>query len=394
MTQNPPPARTGATMVKGERESVEEWPVNTGHPAGSKTAKSGWEKYGWLMAVLWMVFLIYPLMALIRSQAERGWIIVGWVGLASFIVIYIAGFINGMSGSGGGLLSSPKPIQWCAFAALVVCAAVTLPAVGPNMMSFIPFIMSFASYGLTRMAHWIAVVCGVLGTTAAVLLVPGWNAYGTILVIVVLLAAVNTVSTFLIIRSAESEKLGLELAMSEGREDVARDVHDLIGHSLTVVRMKAQLAMRLIDTDPERAKSELADIEALTGEAISGVRETVAGVRSAALADQLMSCRGVLRDAGVTLRLEGETESLSPAQSLTASWILREATTNVLRHAQAKNVIVSVAPGSLSIVDDGVGWGGGEGNGVRGMRERASIGGADLHMSTGGNSGTKVVVTW
>src|SRR5690606_17389622 len=125
---------------------------------------------------------------------------------------------------------------------------------------------------------------------------------------------VNTVSTSLIIRSAEAEKLGLELATSEGREAVARDVHDLVGHSLTVVSLKAQLVRRLIDSDPERAKTELADIERLTADAIAGVRETVAGARSAALSDQLATCRDALRAADIEMRVEGDSAALSPSQ--------------------------------------------------------------------------------
>lgn len=355
---------------------------------------SVWERYGWLMAVFWLVFLIYPLMALVRSTADRGWIVTGWVALVAFILIYVAGFINGMSFGGGGLVTRPKPIQWCAFGMLIVCAALTLPAVGGNTMSFIPFIMSFASYGLTRTAHWLTVAGGIGVTAAAIFLIPGGIAYISVLAIVVLLAVVNTVSTFLIIRSDEAERLGLELATSEGKEAVARDVHDLIGHSLTVVRMKAQLARRLVDSDPERAKRELDDIESLTAEAIAGVRETVSGVRSASLADQLVSCREVLKDAGVTLRVDGETESLSPAQSLTASWILREATTNVLRHAKASTVIVRVAPGHFGVTDDGLGYAGGEGNGVRGMRERAAMGGATMTVESDTGRGTSVKVTW
>lgn len=346
------------------------------------------------MAVIWLVFLGYPLVALLHSAADPGWVIAGWVGLVAFVVIYVAGLVNGMTFSGGGLTTPPQPIQWLAFALLVVCAVVTIPAVGGNALSFVPFIMSFASYGLTRTAHWLT-LAGAVGVTAAVVLfTPGGLTYIWILAIVALLGVVNTVSTWLIIRSAEAEQLALELATSEGREAVARDVHDLIGHTLTVVRMKGQLARRLVDSDPERAKAELADIEALTAEAIAGVRETVAGVRNATLADQLASCREVLRAADVALRVEGEVGALSPAQSLTAGWILREATTNVLRHASARTVTVRVAPGRFTVTDDGVGFAGVEGNGVRGMRERATTAGATLTVAAGAEGGTRVEVTW
>lgn len=386
------------------RSAAEGRAASTGEPPSARAATDGmsarrhgsgsvWERYGWVMAVIWLVFLVYPIIALMHSDAAQGWIITGWAALVAFIVVYVAGFINGMSGSGGGLTTPPRPIQWAAFAALIALGALTIPSVGGNALSFVPFIMSFASYGLTRPAHWITLAAGITVTAATVLLLPGWFTYISILVIVAMLGVVNTVSTTLIIRSEQAERLGLELATSEGREAVARDVHDLVGHSLTVVRMKAQLVRRLIDSDPERAKAELADIEALTAEAISGVRATVAGVRSATLADQLVSCRDALRSGGVQLRLDGDLDALSPAQSITASWILREATTNVLRHAGAGAVTVQVRPGTFAVIDDGTGFSGQDGNGLRGMRERATTGGGTLAV-TSGDDGTRVEVAW
>ncbi|WP_309127796.1 sensor histidine kinase [Microbacterium sp.] len=363
-------------------------------PSRQRGAGSPWERFGWLMAVVWLVFLFYPVLALLRSTAEQAWVVTGWVALAAFVVIYVAGFVNGMSFGGGGLTTPPKPVQWAAFGGLMVCAALAVPAAGGSALSFLPFIMSFASYGLTRLAHWVTVSVCVAITAMIVFAVPGGMSYLSVLAIIVMLGVVNTVSTTLIIRSDEAERLGLELATSEGREAVARDVHDLVGHSLTVVSLKAQLVRRLIDSDPERAKSELADIEALTAEAIAGVRATVADVRTAALADELASCRRALHAADITMRVQGEEAALSPAQSLTASWILREATTNVLRHAEASTVTVRIAPGGFAVIDDGRGLIGSEGNGVRGMRERANAGGAELAVVAAEGGGTRVEVTW
>ncbi|MGB3377042.1 MAG: sensor histidine kinase [Microbacterium sp.] len=365
-------------------------------PRGRRSSgvPSPWERFGWIMAAIWLVFLTYPVLALLASDAAPGWVVTGWASLIAFVVIYVAGFVNGMSFGGGGLVVPPKPIQWVVFGALILCAGLTIPATGGSALSFVPFIMSFASYGLTRIAHWTTIAASITITAAVVFLTPDGATYLTVLAIIIMLAVVNTVSTTLIIRSAEAERLGLELATSEGREAVARDVHDLVGHSLTVVSLKAQLVRRLIDSDPERAKAELADIEALTAEAISGVRTTVAGVRSAALIEQLESCRSALCSADVALRVEGDAAALSPAQSLTASWILREATTNVLRHASARTVTVTIAPGSFTVTDDGRGFAGGEGNGVRGMRERATTGGASLEVTAANARGTRVAVTW
>lgn len=354
---------------------------------------SHWDRFGWMMAVIWLVFLVYPVLALLSSTASVIWIVVGWAAMAAFVVLYVVGFMYGMK-CGGGLGRPPARGQWAFFAGLIVCALLSVPAEGGSALSFLPFIMSFASYGLTRSAHWITLISAVVVTALCVFLLPGGMNYLSVLAIVGLLGVVNTVSTWLIIRSADAERLGLELATSEGREAVARDVHDLVGHSLTVVSLKAQLARRLIDTDPERAKAELIAIEQLTAEAIGGVRSTVAGARAASLSEQLAASSDALHSAGITPVVDGEPGVLSPAQGLTAGWILREATTNILRHAEASAVTVTLRPGLLAVQDDGRGAGEREGNGVRGMRERAAAAGARFHLTSPVGGGTRVEVTW
>lgn len=354
--------------------------------------------YGWVLAVVWLVFLIDPVSTLVQQRhTPVFWSGVAWVALIVFVLVYVGGFVLGMRWRVTSPLAS-RATQWWAFGILIGSAALTVPVLGGGALCFVPFVMSFASYTLPRAAHWPTTIVGIAATLIVALLLQDGRDYTSLLVSVAFVGIVNTVSTALMIRSAEARRLNLELATSQGREAVARDVHDLIGHTLTIVRVKAQLAQRLIDVDPERARSELADIEALTGEAISGVRESVAGVRSASLAAALTQTRAALRDAGISLRVVGEPEALSPAQSLTVSWILREATTNILRHASASVVTVSIAPGSCRITDDGIGLQGSEGNGLRGMRERAAMAGATLAVTAAGlgaaASGTTVELRW
>lgn len=375
--------------------------ADAGAPAAARAARGArsehpndpWARFGWLMAVIWLVFLMYPLFALIGSESPLAWVVVGWIALVSFIVLYVVGFMHGMRH--GELGGSVSPRQWVTFGLLILCALLSIPAEGGSALSFLPFIMSFASYALTRLWHWLTFTVSVIITALCVLFLPDGRGYLSILAIVTLLGVINTVTTWLILRSMQADKLGRELATSEGREAVARDVHDLIGHSLTVVALKAQLVRRLMDTDPERAKAELADIEALTAEAIAGVRATVAGARATSLVEQLAASRDALRAADIELKSAGEPSALSPAQAITASWVLRESTTNVLRHSGARAVSVLIAPGRLVVEDDGVGLPGEEareGNGIRGMRERAAAAGAAFAID--GTAGTRVEVTW
>lgn len=352
-----------------------------------------WARYGWLMAVVWMVFLAYPVFALTRSSAAPVWIIVGWASLVLFAVVYVVGFMRGFR-SGRVPGDTPPMSQYVVLAILIALVLASVPATGASALSFLPFLMSYASYGLSRVAHWVVSSAAVLITLACVLFLPDGINNSGILMIVVLLFAVNSISTWLIRRAAEADVLSRELATSEGREAVARDVHDLIGHSLTVINLKAQLAGRLMDTDPEAARGELRQISELATEAIAGVRRTVAGARASSLDDQLATVSETLRSAGIAVTITGEPSVLSPAQGLTASWILREATTNILRHAEARAVTIQLLPGTIIVSDDGRGLTSGEGSGIRGMRERAAAAGAKIVMGTSTAGGARVEVVW
>ncbi len=161
------------------------------------------------------------------------------------------------------------------------------------------------------------------------------------------------------VQGAAAGRAAAELALVAERERVARDVHDVLGHSLTVLTVKAELAERLIDVDPERAKSELASIQETARQALAEIRATVGGLRVARLADELEAAplgpgRRRDRDPG-SLRSDGGR----PPPPDVLAWVLREAVTNVVRHAGRRPaVIVSSAPGWLVVTDDGRGPGG------------------------------------
>lgn len=351
---------------------------------------SPWEKWGWLMAAVWMVFLIFPILSLVRSDAEIGWVVLGWVATGSFAVLYVIGFVLGMRGSWG----KPLPIVRTLFWVQIACAAATIPAIETQALGFLPYLMAYATYGLRGRWHWVTTVSAV-ALAAIVVFGSGRIAeHIQLLVVVLLMAAVNTINSWLIGRSVDADKVRVELATSDERASIARDVHDLLGHTLTAVKLKAELAERLVDHDPERAKVELAQIVHLTGEAIAGVRSTVTGIRGAALSEQIQASTLALESAGLRVRVEGDPASLSPAQSLPAGWILRESTTNILRHAAAQRVRITMAPGVVAIEDDGRGSRGPAGNGLRGMAERAAAAGGVLAVEDAVNGGTRVSVTW
>lgn len=357
--------------------------------------QDAWARYGWLMGAIWLVFLFYPITALASSNAPLPFLVLGWCGVVGFAAAYLSGFIIGMRDSGTGTQRVTLLIFWAALG----CVLLTIPAIAWPALSFLPFLMSYASYILSRPWHWAlnvlgpAIVTGYVISAGVAARSQPWG----LMWIVCMIAIVNSINSWLIRRSARADELRFELATSEERESVARDVHDLLGHSLTVIKLKAELAARLVEQDPARARAELDEIVRLSSEAIAGVRGTVTGLRAESLSEQLHASSSALAAAGIVFEMRGSSTVLSPAQSIPAAWILREATTNILRHASASRVLVSLSPGTLFIEDDGTGLAGPRartGNGLRNMEERAAAAGAELRVGAATPTGTRVSLTW
>lgn len=181
-----------------------------------------------------------------------------------------------------------------------------------------------------------------------------------------------------------------ELAIVEERNRVARDVHDILGHSLTVITVKTELAQRLLDTDPTRARQELADVERLAREALAGVRDTVGGLREVSLATELVNARTALRAAGIEAQLPDPAE-LPARYGVIFGWVLREAVTNVVRHSGAGHCRVWVSESRIEIRDDGKGLSGSAfGSGLTGLRDRVRAQGGNLTIETPSGGGTLI----
>lgn len=184
------------------------------------------------------------------------------------------------------------------------------------------------------------------------------------------------------------------LAKVAERERIARDLHDVLGHTLSVIILKSELAGKLIDRDPARAKAEMADVEQTSRQALAEVRSTIRGYRAHSLDEELKQARAMLETAGVTVQSEATEVSLSPAQESVVAMVVREAVTNVVRHAHARNCQLRLAPLNgtclLEILDDGQGGHQVEGNGLRGMRERIEALGGTLARET--SVGTRLTI--
>lgn len=200
------------------------------------------------------------------------------------------------------------------------------------------------------------------------------------------------------LRAALEENVALA-AIAE-RERIARDLHDVLGHTLSVIVLKAELAQRLITRDPARATSEMVDVETTARAALVEIREAIGGYRSRGLAAEIDAARRTLEVAGVSLVADSKPAggSCTPQEETALALALREAVTNIVRHARATTCHLRLVSedGSLRLVveDDGKQAVIREGNGLRGMRERIeSIGGRfSLECGAAQNHGTRLTI--
>jgi two-component system sensor histidine kinase DesK len=170
------------------------------------------------------------------------------------------------------------------------------------------------------------------------------------------------------------------LAVDNERTRFARDLHDILGHSLTVITVKAELAQKLLDVDLERARAEIADLERLSRDALHDVRRAVEGYRDITLPGELVRARVGLRAAEIEAELPNSTDDVPSELRELFAWTVREGVTNVIRHSGAKHCWVTLTPTSAEVRDDGCAKPSpdGHGSGLAGLRERAADVGATV----------------
>ena len=187
------------------------------------------------------------------------------------------------------------------------------------------------------------------------------------------------------------------LAALAERERIGRDLHDLLGHTLSLVALKSDLASRLLAHDPAAARREMQDVSGVARDALAQVRRAVSGIRAAGLAAELASARLLLESDGVRFDYDMAEVPLSAEQETVLALAVREAVTNIQRHARASGASVRLHSAdhevSLRVEDDGRGGAIVPGNGLCGMRERIEALGGRLRVDAMPGQGTRVQVT-
>lgn len=356
---------------------------------------------GFFFAGIWLVFLSDAVGAAWK-QRETLRADGGLVVLALFVVLYLVHFSHlrvavwGTRGSTASrwYVTSVGLLYWAALAVLAALATVTIGQEGAATWVFL------AVSGLWTFRVRIGLVIG--GSLVALyefltFHVDGWRHDASISMSMVLAMAAVTGGMIASQRQralGEAREENARLAIQDERNRMARDVHDILGHSLTVITVKAELAARLMEVSPERAMAEVADLERLARDALADVRQAVAGFRETSLPAELARARSSLAAAGIEADLPTATDAVPSHLRELCAWTLREGVTNVIRHSGATSCRVTLDDRGISIVDNGGGSRPGKpGTGLIGLQERAEGAGARLLTSPVSPHGFELSVT-
>ncbi len=347
-----------------------------------KEREHGWAPFIWLAYSGF--FFVQPIL---DHATRREWAR-DLLGFAVFLLLYF------------GLFTLRKPLGLLLIGGMVALGMLFVPSNGGAATFFI-FAAAFLPFVVETQPKAVA---GML-TIVSIAGIEGWrlNLSGwTMFYCAVFPLIVGGGNIFIAERNRMSRKLRRadeeieHLAKVAERERIARDLHDVLGHTLSVITLKSELAGKLIDRDPQRAGQEIREVEEISRQALSDVRDAIRGYLSKGLVAELAHAKSTLETAGVAVKYDASTAMKLPAmQEGVLSMAVREAVTNVVRHAQARTCSLRLEQrnGScrLEIEDDGRGGFASEGNGLRGMRERVEMLGGTVTRDS--QAGTRITIT-
>jgi len=340
---------------------------------------SSWIDYVWLVYLMFFFFQPY-----FEKASARDWA-VAVAGAGVFVVLYVIG----VKRRGRDLLLITLAILaigiiYLPFNCGALCFFIYAAGFAGNMTP-----LRFAGTLIVAFTAIAIVECWIISLP----LIASWP-----VIFVVLIGGIN-------IHYAEKHRANARLRVAHDeiehlakvaeRERIARDLHDLLGHTLSVIILKSELASKLADRDPQRAGDEIRDVERISRDALAQVRAAVRGYRSRGLAEEIAAAREALGSAGVTTIVDVTALPLAPAQEAVVALAVREATTNIVRHSRATACRITSTIGEdaciVTIHDNGAGGDAPFGSGLTGMRERIEMLGGTLARD--GDGGTTLRIT-
>jgi len=361
--------------------------IAAGGPASAEWAErqrrwaKGWRRY--VFPYLFMAYLAETASGVVTYSKGID-AVAGFAILAAFCACYVIAIPVAVDDPRG------RQVPWLV-AALVVLAVAEVPFARADSFVMGVFVVVPAVAAL-RLRAW-PIVTAAVGAPLVVPSVvaswhsaPAWDTAASVaFTALALYAFFEVVAGNRALSEARSEIA--RLAAENERARISRDLHDLLGHSLTTITVKARLARRLGENDPKRALSEIAEVEDLARRALAEVRAAVSGNHTVKLATELATARAILTAAGVTADIPRASDIVDPAHQELFAWVVREGVTNVVRHAHARTCSIRLAPTAIEIVDDGVGSEASCGNGLGGLRERVEAAGGSLAAGSGPGGG-------
>ena len=346
--------------------------------AQNRLSTRGWRYWFAYDHAIWLFYLVFWFVtpALLREPLHK------WLLLLFTLVVFIAVYLLAHRGP-------PKFRPYFVLAAVLI-GMLYVPV---NQAAWGAFVFTAAS--MTEVSESTNVVIGLLLLQCAAVLAESWLLHlspwlWSLTIGFTLFVGMNRLRMRQKGRADGRLRMAHEeiehLAKTAERERIARDMHDVLGHSLSVIVLKSELAGRLMETHSTRAALEVAEIEAIARQALGEVRKTIAGYRSEGFASELVRAAQVLETAGVRLQKPAKPPYLPPRHEATLSLVLREAVTNIVRHAEASECLIVLSTNNdstqLVIADDGRGDIQQEGSGLRGMRERVQELGGKLLLNS------------
>lgn len=354
-------------------------------------------RFVWLWVAVWLFYMVYPVEA--AWQHPETWRrVVGILTAVAYSAVYLVGFLRLRLSLRGRARRVGRPGTVAILGSMSLLLVVLAVTIGEPALTALVYLAAMAVFALPTRPAWAMVA--VLAAVALVLprTLPGWTRDDD-LVFQVAVAALAVWGVVQVVQrntqlAAAREEIE-RLAVAEERNRFARDLHDLLGHSLTVVSVKAELAGRLIHLAPDRAEAEVADIQRLAREALTDVRTAVGGYREVSLGVELARARGALAAAGIEADLPLSFDEVPGERQELFGWAVREGVTNVVRHSGARACHVRLGSSSVEISDDGRGpaTNPAPGSGLAGLRERVTAAGGVLSVGRAQAGGFALKVT-
>ena len=349
---------------------------------------------------VWMMYLGFLFTPLLTPGHGWAWMWPTLLTIPVFVALYVSAIFKFRRSNPPGAKALPEVL-------IIAVMGYLLAPVNDSANTYLVYsvaIAPFAVIGFRRMALLVGVLLALYGIELTVL---GFKPL--LFGITIMVGAASGASNYMMLenrrknlalrRSAEEVQ---RLARVAERERIGRDLHDLLGHTLSLVAIKSELAAKLINRDRDAAAREITEVMNLARDSLRQVRTAVTGLRSAVLEGEMVSARVLLETVGVKLTCQRDAMVLSAQIETSLAMIVREAVTNIQRHARAQRASIEVLALAeekgrekgvlLLVTDDGRGGVNAEGNGLAGIRERVQSLGGTLDIDSPGGDGTRLRV--